>query len=54
MPTYEYRCGKCNRKFQLALSISEHGKRRVKCPKCGSGRVSQLVSAFYAQTGKKS
>ena len=53
MPTYEYRCGKCNRKFQLVLSIADHDKRRPKCPKCSSGRVTQLVSAFYAQTSKK-
>ena len=54
MPTYEYRCGKCNRKFQVVMSIREHEKRRPKCPKCGSVRVGQLLSAFFAQTGKKS
>jgi putative FmdB family regulatory protein len=54
MPTYEYRCAKCSRKFQLLMSIAEHGKRRPKCPKCGSARVTQLLSAFYAQTAKKS
>ena len=54
MPTYEYRCRKCNRKFQLVMSMTEQAKRRPKCPKCGSGRVSQLLSAFYLQTAKKS
>jgi len=54
MPTYEYRCGKCNRKFTLAMTIAEHERRRPKCPRCGSGRVSQQISAFYAQTAKKS
>jgi putative FmdB family regulatory protein len=54
MPTYEYRCEKCNRKFALVMSISEHDRRRPKCPKCGSGRVTQMISAFFAQTGKKS
>jgi len=54
MPTYEYRCGKCNRKFQVVMSIREHETRRPKCPKCGSARVGQLLSAFFAQTGKKS
>jgi len=54
MPTYEYRCAKCNRKFQIVMSIQEHGNRRPKCPKCSSARVNQLFSAFFAQTGKKS
>jgi len=53
MPTYEYRCGKCNRKFQLVLSIAAHDKRRVKCPKCSSARVTQMLSAFYVQTARK-
>jgi len=54
IPTYEYRCGKCNRKFQVVMSIQEHETRRPKCPKCGSARMDQLLSAFFAQTGKKS
>ncbi|MGZ3494449.1 MAG: FmdB family zinc ribbon protein, partial [Thermodesulfobacteriota bacterium] len=24
MPTYDYRCSKCNKKFTVILSISEH------------------------------
>jgi hypothetical protein len=36
------------------MPISEHGKRRVKCPKCGSVRVAQQVSDFFARTSKKS
>ena len=54
MPTYDYRCGKCNRKFALLMSITEHDKRRPKCPKCSSARVTQLISAFFAQTARKS
>ena len=53
MPTYEYRCDKCNREFALAMSVTEHDKRRPKCPKCGSGRVTQLISAFFTQTSRK-
>ena len=54
MPTYDYRCGKCNRKFALVMSITEHGEHRPKCRKCGSARVTQLISAFFAQTARKS
>jgi putative FmdB family regulatory protein len=54
MPTYEYRCAKCSRKFQVVMSVADHDRRRPKCPKCSSARVTQLISAFYTQTTRKS
>ncbi|GBD31437.1 MAG: hypothetical protein KatS3mg081_1147 [Gemmatimonadales bacterium] len=54
MPTYEYRCEKCGKKFSRVESISEHGRRRPSCPKCKSTKVSQLFTSFYAKTAKKS
>ena len=54
MPTYEYRCDKCNKKFSVVESIADHGKKKVRCPKCKSTRVTQLVSAFFTVTSKKS
>ncbi|MGH7568533.1 MAG: FmdB family zinc ribbon protein, partial [Gemmatimonadales bacterium] len=32
MPTYEYRCTRCRKRFSYQQSISEHGKRRPACP----------------------
>lgn len=54
MPTYEYRCEKCRKKFTLLMTVADHDRRRQKCPKCGSQRVTQMLGAFYAQTSKKS
>jgi putative FmdB family regulatory protein len=54
MPTYEYRCISCKRKFTIILSVREHDSKRIKCPKCGSRRIRQLISAFYTQTSSKS
>lgn len=54
MPTYEYRCDKCGKKFVLVQSIAQHDRKRASCPKCKSARVAQLFSPFYAQTAKKS
>jgi putative FmdB family regulatory protein len=54
MPTYEYRCGKCKKRFSRIEAISQHGGKRLKCPKCGSTKVQQVFSAFYAKTAKKS
>ena len=36
MPVYEYHCDKCNREVTLTLSIREHDKRSIKCPKCAA------------------
>ncbi len=39
MPTYQYRCEKCGKKFERTETISEHEALKVKCPKCGSPLV---------------
>ncbi|MBI4525580.1 MAG: zinc ribbon domain-containing protein [Deltaproteobacteria bacterium] len=58
MPTYEYRCLRCKKVFDMVLSIAEHErlkkKRTSKCPKCGSSRVEPQIANFLVQTSKKS
>jgi putative FmdB family regulatory protein len=54
MPQYEYLCLACNKKFSLLLTVTEHDKGSVKCPKCKSPKVEQQWAAFYATTSKKS
>ncbi len=54
MPTYDLRCGRCRKKFSLTMSIAERGRKRIKCPKCGSQRVEAVFSSFFAKTSRKS
>ena len=54
MPVYEYHCDKCQREVTLTLSISEHEKGKIKCPKCGGKALRPLVSTFFSQTSRKS
>jgi putative FmdB family regulatory protein len=54
MPTYEYRCEKCRKKFSVVAAMAEHGKKKVSCPKCKSRKVVQLLSGFTARTSRKS
>ncbi len=54
MPTYEYECQACNKKFTKILSISEHGKEKIACPKCRSVKVKQRISTFTTKTSRKS
>ncbi len=54
MPTYEYRCQECRKRFSRVERITAHGRRRPACPKCKSRKVTQVYTAFYAKTAKKS
>jgi putative FmdB family regulatory protein len=54
MPTYEYECQACKKKFTLIQNISQHGKTKVACPKCKSAKVKQSISAFTTKTSRKS
>lgn len=54
MPKYDYRCLNCDKEFTVTMSIEEHDKKKVTCPACGSEKVEQKRSPFYAITSKKS
>jgi putative FmdB family regulatory protein len=54
MPSYEYRCPSCKKKFTVILSMKEHEARKAKCPKCGGKKLEQLISHFMARTSRKS
>lgn len=43
MPLYEYRCQKCRRRFSLLVGVTAE-KAPLRCPRCGSGRATKLVS----------
>jgi putative FmdB family regulatory protein len=54
MPVYDYICKECQNSFELVLTLGEHDKNNIKCPKCGSKNVEQDAAAFFAVTSKKS
>ena len=53
MPSYDYRCTNCKKKFTVMLSMKEHDARKAKCPKCGGKKVEQLISHFMTKTSRK-
>ena len=53
MPTYEYSCTRCAKKFTVVMGIAAH-ERKPACPKCGSRAVAQRFSGFYSKTSRKS
>ena len=54
MPTYEYECKDCKKKFTVNLSVSEYGKGKVACPKCKSKKVQRNITTFMTKTSRKS
>lgn len=43
MPTYDYACLHCGKRFDVFMSYSEYGSRPVQCEHCGSERVKRRV-----------
>jgi putative FmdB family regulatory protein len=54
VPTYEYVCDKCRKRFTVAEPMSRHSSRAPACPGCKSRNTRQVLSAFYAKTVRKS
>lgn len=43
MPTYDYICLNCHKKFEIILSYQEYGKVEVICPVCRSEQVRRKI-----------
>ncbi len=54
MPTYDFKCQKCSKKFTLTMGIKERERTRPKCPKCRAGKPEPVFSTFFAKTSRKS
>ena len=54
MPSYDFKCLKCGKKFSLTMGIKERETKRLKCPKCGAGKPETVFSSFFAKTSRKS
>ncbi len=54
MPRYEFVCEKCEKPFELIMTMAEREKGQAKCPKCNGSKVVPQLAGFMAQTSKKS
>ena len=57
MPTYEFRCEKCQKLFEQVWSLKDYDRKikgKQKCPTCGSSRVVRAISMVQVKTSKKS
>lgn len=51
MPIYEYKCDKCEHRFEQLVK-SMNGDGTVVCPECGSKKVEKQLSVFAARQGQ--
>ncbi len=43
MPTYQYRCLDCRRRFETFMTYADYGQKPVFCPHCGSDQVQRRI-----------
>ena len=44
MPTYDFICNKCEKRFEVFMTFSEYGKKPVHCVHCESGNVRRRMT----------
>jgi putative FmdB family regulatory protein len=54
MPRYEFLCGSCEKSFEVTLTFAERADAKVRCPHCGSEKVTSQMTVFTAKTSRKS
>jgi putative FmdB family regulatory protein len=54
MPRYEFMCDRCEKPFELTMTMAAREKAKVKCPGCNGTKVRPLLGSFLTQTSKKS
>jgi putative FmdB family regulatory protein len=43
MPTYDYVCNDCQKRFDVFMTYEEYGNKPVQCEHCGSGNVKRRM-----------
>ena len=43
MPSYEFRCLDCKRRFDLFIRYADYGKKPVACPHCQSENIQRKI-----------
>ena len=43
MPRYDYRCQSCRKRSVIFQTYAEYGRKKVKCPHCGSTELQRLI-----------
>ena len=54
MPSYEYRCLDCKRRFEVFMSYAEYGEKHVHCAYCNSEEVQRRIGRIRVAHSEES
>jgi putative FmdB family regulatory protein len=54
MPSYEFRCLDCRRRFEVIMTYSEYGSRPIACPHCKSENVQRKIGRIRVAKSEES
>lgn len=54
MPTYQYRCFDCRKRFEIFMTYTEYGTRSVQCPYCSSEKVQRKIGRIRVARSEES
>lgn len=54
MPTYEYKCSDCGKRFELTVTLAAYTKGvKPACPRCGAARAVRTFTSVNVKTRSK-
>jgi len=54
MPTYQYRCLDCHRRFEVFLTYAEYGQKPIQCTHCWSEHVQRWIGRIRIAKSEES
>jgi putative FmdB family regulatory protein len=54
MPTYEFRCADCRKRYEIFLSFADYDGYKASCPHCSSTNVARYIRKVRFSLGDRS
>jgi putative FmdB family regulatory protein len=54
MPTYDFRCLDCGRRFEAFFTFADYGKKKAVCPQCCSQNVTRKIGRIRIARSEES
>jgi putative FmdB family regulatory protein len=54
MPTYQYRCLDCRKRFEIFMTYADYGQRAVTCTHCRSARIERRITRIRIAKSEES
>lgn len=54
MPTYEFRCADCNKRFEIFATYATYDPEKIRCPYCQSSHVKRKIGRIRVAKSEES